>query len=163
MEALSQMIKAYSTYQFRLHLDSYFTDNANEVLISDVVYITGTRPTIAVSSMFSLDEMKDATSYVTVVLNVLPLDHENTLAIFSYLPEDAATARQALAPIFRAAGEYQKYEISKLIITRMENFLLSKSYFEAWPSSKVEAVTKAFLDTLFENGEVTDSFQLFLF
>src|SRR5688500_7952864 len=57
--------------------------------------------------------------------------------LFSYARGDAKKARAALDRILTSAGPLLKYELSKLIIERVENFAISPKHFRSWSHEKI--------------------------
>lgn len=163
MEALSKMMVSYETYRYRAeNFDSALQNQNFTGIEHDVIELQDQPPVVAASCLFSLDEIQIGDDVARAVLNVMPIDQTHTIAIFSYTSRDAALARAALDRIFRAEGVHQMYELSKLMIERMENFVLSPTHLRGWSASKRDAVKAAFLRTLFTNG-IEDDAQLMLF
>jgi hypothetical protein len=161
--ATSHLMNAFITYQYR---EKYFDEPlfaANYGAIEhDVLVLENQSPCIAVCSLFSLDEIEKEDDIVRVVLNVMPVDAKRTLAIFSYTRDDRAKARAALDRVFSSSGAYQKYELSRLILSHMENWLLSPAHFATWTAEKTAVIRDAFTATALK-GEVREHPDLMLF
>jgi len=124
---------------------------------------TPVEPTIAVCSLFSIDGLTHGDDCVRAALNVVPLNYNETVAVFSYLPEDATLARSSLNLILTSDSVYQKYLLSKLILNNCENFVVSPTYYKKWSSEKIRAVTDYFMETLFAGGLDVENEHLYLF
>lgn len=163
MEAVSRMMIAWQTHQYRSEqFDQTFVTRDFGNLEHDVIEMNGQRATLAASCLFSLDEIPSANDCARVILNVIPVSEDKTVAIFSFSGQDAGKARMAIDRILASTGYLQKYEISKLLIERTENFALSPKHVASWSADKLEAIKSAFMATLFRNGIGEDErFMLF--
>jgi hypothetical protein len=65
--------------------------------------------------------------------------------------------------ILSAAGDYQKYELSKLILHHIENFLLSPDHYRSWAPEKSARIISAFRETIIGRMNVPDHPDLMLF
>jgi hypothetical protein len=118
---------------------------------------------VAACALFSVDEVQRDDEVVRVCLTILPLAPTRTIALFSYLPADAGRARLALDRVLRGSGEFQKYEISRRLISRCENFILAPSFVAAWSDDRRRAVIDAFQRTIGTNALAADNSVLILF
>jgi hypothetical protein len=163
MEAVSRMFVAWQTHKYRSQqFDQLLVTKNFGQLEHDVVEMDGQNAVLAASCLFSLDEIQIGDDCARVVLNVLPVSCEKTVAIFSFAKKDAGKARLALDRTLTSTGFLQKYEISKLLLERTENFAVSPCHVASWSAEKLEAITAAFQETLFENGIKEDE-RLMLF
>src|ERR1700674_3309127 len=97
MGAILNLFNAFITYEYRAqNFDEPLLSGTYDSIEHDVIVFDNQPPTIAVSALFSLDEMQKEDDIVRVVLNVLPVDTQRTIAIFSYTREDRGKARDAL-------------------------------------------------------------------
>lgn len=161
--AVGQMILSHSTWQYRYeNFDKSLLEGKFESIQHDIFELDQ-RPTIAVSALFSLDEVETKDDVVRVILNVLPIDDERTVVVFSYTGDDRRLARPSLERIFAASGQYQKYELSKLIISSAENFLICPSHFDLWPNQKREKIKECFTSTAMARTRITEHPDLMLF
>jgi hypothetical protein len=101
--------------------------------------------------------------WVNVALSVLPTSITQTLVVFSYLSDDQFLVREQLDRIFSASGDYQKYEISKLIVNYCENVVVAPKHFDGWSREKVEAIVQHFMATAFEGDLGKEDERFFLF
>ena len=161
--ATQQLLNSYFTYLYRSqNFDEALRTRQFDMVEHDVIRLDQP-PTLAVSSLFSLDEILKDDDIVRVVLNVLPVTDSKTLAIFSYSKEDRAKARSILNRIFVAQGEYQKYELSKRILESIENFLIAPSHFRTWSTEKQERIRIAFASTIMAGTAPAEHADLMLF
>jgi hypothetical protein len=100
---------------------------------------------------------------VRVHLNVLPLSRCLTVAIFSYVPSDAGTARAFLSRVLSSVGAHQRYELSRLVLDSCENFVLNPDYVDSWTEDKRRAVGDYFTKTLVVSDLEHESPDLYLF
>jgi hypothetical protein len=163
MEALKQMCWASQTHQYRSEeFDELIYSKDFGQLEHHVIEMNDQKPVLAASCLFSLDEIQVGADCARVVLNVLPVSEDKTIAIFSFAKKDAGKARLALDRNLVSTGPLQKYELSKLLIERTENFALSPSHVASWQVDKLKVIKAAFQATLFQNGIGDDErFMLF--
>jgi hypothetical protein len=163
MKATDHLINAFETYQYR---SSYFDRSLISERYTDInhdIIVLQQHPTIAVSSLFSFGSLRRDNELVRCVLNVVPTSADTTIVVFSYVNDDTHLVRQALDRILSSSGDFQKYEISKLIINRIENFLLSPAYFGSWNQVKMNRILSAFIATVMGDKETQDDPDLMLF
>jgi len=132
------------------------------LVLHDVLEVTTTTPTVAVSSLFSLDEVDRVGDVVRSAMSVLPVALTKSVAVFSYTQDDAGPARQALAPMLTATGRDQRLELSRRILDSAENFIVSPTFVETWDREKTEAIKKA-VGSIFttQQSPLLDSMMLF--
>ncbi len=118
---------------------------------------------LAVSSPFSLAKNERENESVRSVLNVFPISQGEFPAIFSFTPADAPIVRGAFTRLFEASGDYLKYELSKLIVDRVENFVLSPIHFLKWSDAKKAAIIRASISNLMTDESIADDPELMLF
>lgn len=163
MVAIEHFVKAYQTYLYKQRLDQALVSKQYDTLLHDARRIRHEEPTAAVCSLFSIDGVSRNDDWVRVALNVLPLNRNESIAVFSYLPEDAALARSSLGLILTSDGFYQKYLLSKLILNNCENFVISPAYHDKWSPEKKSAVTDYFTKTLLTGNLDIENEHLYLF
>lgn len=59
--------------------------------------------------------------------------------------------RNFMQPVLIASAEYQKYLLSKLVLTHGENFYLSPAPYDVGPMAKVQEIKRFFSRTLRQN------------
>jgi hypothetical protein len=100
---------------------------------------------------------------VRAALNVLPCSGDESIVVFSYLPDDAPLVRSGLSLILRSEGHYQKYLLSKLILNNCGNFVVAPAYYDRWSSDKKKAITDYFVETILEGKLEAENSNLYLF
>jgi hypothetical protein len=161
MFAVGRMIDAYETYGYKEALDRAFLERRFESLEHDVVTLEVAEPTIAASTLFSLDHLSRGDDVVRVCLTILPIEQRRTAALFSYLAADASLARAELGRILESSGAYQKYELSRRLLNSCQNFAISPRYVASWSPAKRKVVVDFFVrtvmhdDLLFEDADLT--------
>jgi hypothetical protein len=162
--ATGHLLKSFLAWKYREdHFDRALLSRQYDAIEHDVITLANQSPCIAVSSLFSIDEIQRDDDVVRCVLNVLPIDNSRTLAIFSYIKDDRVKAKAALDRILSSGAAYQKYELSKLILTRIENFLLSPTHFESWTPVKAAAIRETFVRTILHEPNAAECADLMLF
>ena len=100
-------------------------------------------PVLAASSLFSTDRWTESTDAPAfVALNVIPTE-TYTLAIFSYLYEQGAQS-EAFDRICASSGDFQMYELSKLLLRKCENFVLSPQHYRCFGTEQREMIREYF-------------------
>jgi hypothetical protein len=164
IEATGHLMKSYETDQYRADFfDIPFLKNDYQSIQHDVIRLKDQSPNLAVSSLFSFAHVMRGDDLVRCVLNIFPISVSETIVAFSYGKDDLALARAALDRVLRANGAYQKYEISKLIIERIENFIISPRHFSSWDEKKIGKIINAFSATIMSDEAVEDDVELMLF
>ena len=161
--AVAKMMISWKTCEYKTDFDEVFLNGNYELIAHDVITINHTHPTIAVSSLFSMDDYNLKDDVLRVVVNVVPLSKNQTFIIFSYRYQEADIARTALDRILNATGEDQLLEISRLILNNCENFVLSPKYVKTWEASKKETIRNYYISTVIKNDMEFQSPDLYLF
>ncbi len=162
MHAVSQIINAYKCYLYKRKVDQAFLEQQHD-RISHASFAYGdVGPSVAVSSLSSLDEYDLPDDVPRVALNVFPLSGQ-THAIFSYLKEEESCAMKFLKPIIDAKPFDQRVLISRFILERTGNFVMSPDYFDAMSNEKKRAIKSFFVRTIFSNAPDLTSPHLYLF
>jgi hypothetical protein len=163
MLATHRMIVAYETFMYKQLFDAAYLSRDFSILSHNILTLKTRRPTMAASTLFSLDELIRGASAVHVCLTILPILQSTTVAVLSYLKEDAEMARSELKTVLTASGAEQAFQLSRRLLNNCQNFVLSPQYFASWPPEKSAAITSYFVRTLLHDDlSVTDP-QLMLF
>lgn len=163
MTAVAKMIISWQTWKYKTDFDEVFLNGNFELIAHDTITINHTHPTIAVSSLFSMDDYILKDDELRVVLNVVPVSKNQTFIIFSYRDQEANIARTALDRILNSTGMHQLYEISRLILNNCENFVLSPKYVETWEAAKKETIRNYYISTILKGDMQFQSPGLYLF
>ncbi|MBH5397381.1 hypothetical protein HZZ13_06195 [Bradyrhizobium sp. CNPSo 4010] len=147
--------KAWRVFRYR---EKHFHDKLQ--LGHYAIELKDQAPTVAVSSFFSVafDENEDI---IGPLFNVVPLDATNTVAILSYPQEHKAEIKAKLPKVFEGADN--KKALSHLILQRVENFVLSPTFYDGWTAQKRTNVLKFFNESIFEPAEPPEGQDLLLF
>lgn len=162
MLAVEYMMKSYLTYEYKCHFDQALVSGDYDILY-DVIYMTHDAPTLAVCSLFSIDGVSRDGDWVRTTLNVLPLNENESVAVFGYLPSDATLVRASLGLVLNSTGHQQKYLLSKQILNGCQNFVVSPAHYDRWSPEKRTAITDYFVQTLFTGNLDHEDELLYLF
>jgi hypothetical protein len=163
-KAIQQMLLSWATWRYRnSYYDAPLLSASFTGIEHEVIEMDKQPPCLAASSFFTLKDVSLADDLVGAAINVLPVSNERTVAIFSYPIQVRGTVRAALSRIINAKGQYQKYELSRLILSRISNVLISPRHFKNWGESKANKITKAFVKMLHTQQDVEDDVELMLF
>ena len=94
-------------------------------VVHDVITFDGQAPCLAASSFITVKDVPVADNLAGVAINILPVSASRTVAVFSCARQHQASVRTALDRVFEAVGDTQKYEMSKLVLSRISNVLFS--------------------------------------
>lgn len=101
-------------------------------------------PVLAASSFFSTDRWAESTDAPAfVALNIIPGD-THTFAIFSYLGEQGAQMREAFDRICVGSGDFQMYELCRVLLRKCENFVLSPQHYRRFGSEQRTLIREYF-------------------
>lgn len=163
MAAVERMVMAYETWKYKSILDEAYLEDRFDALEHDLITLRVSRPTLAASVLFSLDDVVRDDDVVRVCLTIIPVEPTVTYALLSYLPEDAGLARASLARVLESEGLYQRYELSRRILNHGQNFVLAPSFVGSWSAARLETITDLFKRTVFHNDFEFDDLGLTLF
>ena len=162
--ATERFMISYKTHLYKSKLDIAFSKRYFNLLTHKIlVFDDMDQSTIAVCSLFSVDQIIIGYDALRIHLNVLPINPKKTIVIFSFLNENASHAQIFLNRILKSNGEYQRYELSKIILKSCENFVLSPSYFETWSANKKVIIMEYFEKTILKTDITFESPELYLF
>ena len=162
--ATEHLFKSWQTWRYRyMFFDKALVAKKWNAIKHYVIVLNSQPPAVAVSSLFSFAGLEHDNDDVRCILNVMPLSQNMTIVVFSYAKPDARLCRRALRTILKTSGEKQKYEISKLILGNIENFVLSPVHFDTWPPDKIQDVSSAFAETIFDSSAMRNHSGLMLF
>jgi hypothetical protein len=164
VEATAHMMKMWETWKYRhQHFDIALLRKNWKSIRHNVFTLKSRSPTVAVSALFSFDSAERYDDVVRCALNVFPVTTAQTVVVFSYAKPDSKTARRNLRPILLGHDERQKYELSKLIIGNIENFVIAPDWYDSWGDSKKKAIQRAFVSTLSDSTAIEEHEELMLF
>jgi hypothetical protein len=166
MKAVEQMLFSWTTWKYRdRHYDEALRTRDFCGITHEVLTLKNQRPALAVSSLISLDDMRPGDpDFPGVAVNVLPVTDDTTILIFSYArPITGKVRSSSLDRILTASGDHQKYELSKLIIARTDNFIVAPTHFRAWSADKVERLEHSAVESVVAGRDPEEHQDLMLF
>jgi hypothetical protein len=161
MLATQHLYNAYECYEYKRQFDQHFLANGWDQLKHHVLFLENQRPTIAVSSMFSLDDI-DAPETPRVTLNLWPTTTGVTV-VFSAVTNDAQFVAGYLDRILTSHGGAQKLLLSKLILQSCDNFVMAPSYYESLSAERKASICDFYVQTILQNAEDHMDDRLFVF
>ena len=161
--AVERMMVSYETFMYKAKYDKVLLTGSFDSIQHDAVLLEDQLPTIAASALFSIDKLRVDDDIVRVALNILPVHKNATVVLFSYLSKDAPLARSELDRILNTAGHYQKYELSRTLLSYCENFVIAPAYFSTWTTRKKKVVREYYARTILSNDLSYEDEDLFLF
>ena len=159
--AIDRLHKAYDCYEFKREFDQQYLARDWNSLKHRVLVFQNQPASIAVSSLFSLDEI-DAPRLPRVVLNVFP-SNANVVVVFSAIQKDAPFADVYLQRLLTAEPHLQRYLLSKVVLQCCDNFVVHPHYYESMSLERRDAVCDFFARTMLKNEEDHEDRRLYLF
>lgn len=159
--AVGAMANAYESYEYKRQYDKYYLESDWSHLWHHIIVLKKQAATIAVSSLFSLDDL-DAPHTPRIALSVYPTGSE-VVIVFSALPIDVPFVVDYLRAICSSEDRQQKALLSKLILQSCDNFVLSPSYYDALSVEQKDAIIQFYVDTLDYNVDDFEDERLYLF
>ena len=159
--ATAHLCNASECYEYKRHFDLAYLANDWSQLEHHVVILKNQSPSIAVSSMFSLDDV-DAPETPRVTLSIYPTESD-VAVVFSATPGDAPFVAAYLHRLFTSESYYQKYLLSKLVLQSCDNFIIHPLYYDSMQGEQKKAICQFYIDTVLSNAEDYEDERLFLF
>lgn len=159
--ATEHLCNAFECYEYKRQFDHAYLASDWSQLQHHIIILKNQTASIAVSSMFSLDDV-DAPETPRVTLSVFPAGTD-VVVVFSAIPTDARFVTTYLDRILASDGYFQKYLLSKLILQSCDNFVLDPHYYESLPQERKDAMCDFYVETILANAEEHEDERLYLF
>jgi len=163
MFAVDRMVRAYETWLYKEMCDEALVARRYDDLVYDCIDLGETPPCIAVSSLFSIDEVQVGDDVARVALTVLDGEDDHAYGLLAYLRRDSTQAREWLEPLLRNTLKSQRYLLSRLILERCDNIVISPTVFATWSPQKREIIRDFWASTVLRNENKFDDDRLDLF
>lgn len=161
--AVGRLINAYETWLYKVEVDQAFLRGDFAAFKHDVLDLGNTGPCIAVSSLFSLDDVRVRDDVARVALTVFPTRAGRSYAILSYAGRDARPARAKLRPIIGAPTERRRYLVSRLVLDSSDNIVISPRVFARLGAERQEKILRFFTATILKSDDTFHDEALNLF
>ena len=163
-KAVEQMLLAWATWRYRhRYYDEPLLHQSFDGVEHDVIDLNAQVPCLAASSFITVKDAPLDQELIGVAINILPVSKTRTVVAFSYAKRDQGSVRAALDRILGSAGDVQKYELSKLVLSRISNVLISPRHFDQWGAERAKKVAEAFLRTVESQQDVGEDADFMLF
>jgi hypothetical protein len=163
-KSVEQMLLCWATWRYRHnYYDEPLLSKSFAGIEHHIIELDGQQPCLAASSFFTLKDVPVDEELNGTAINVLPVSDTKTVVIFSYASQDLGTVHAVLDRILNSCGDTQKYELSKLILSRVSNVLISPNHFGKWEPSKVKKIADAFVETVRTQRDIGDDTDFMLF
>lgn len=159
--ATARLAIAFDCYGFKREFDRCYLESNWSYLRHNVVLFPNQKPSVAVNSLFSLDDV-GAPDLPRVALNVFPRQND-VVAIFSTTPRDDPFVSTYLQRLLDSEPHLQKYLLSKLVLQHCDNFVVHPHYFASLNDERQSAICRFFADTIARNQCDHEDRRLFLF
>ncbi|PKO31115.1 MAG: hypothetical protein CVU36_06915 [Betaproteobacteria bacterium HGW-Betaproteobacteria-9] len=156
------MMASYLVHQIKERYDNAFLTQQWSCLNHFLLYLEAP-PGVAVSSFFTTDLWSEETDAPAMVsLNVLPY-RGKTLAVLSCLTEHSKQVETSFDRLLSSRGALQLYELSKLILRKCENIVLSPMLYDAFSHRQKETIAMYFERNIAGQSFDAEDPQIFLF
>jgi hypothetical protein len=147
LRAVGHIANSYDSYLYKREFDvAYSTRKFGR--IQHVRFFEGGRlPSVAVSALFSLDEIVVGDDVARVALNVFPAAG-GAMIVFSFLREHAIYIRPFLRPFKRSSGDQLLEMLSVRVLNSCENFVIAPRFWHAISDSDRSAIQDLFAESL---------------
>jgi hypothetical protein len=163
-KALEQMFLSWATWRYRhSYYDEPLLRRSFDGVEHDVIDLNDQAPCLAASSFITVKDVPLNEDLVGVAINILPVSKTRTVAAFSYAKKDQGSVRAALDRILGSTGDVQKYELSKLVLSRISNVLISPRRFDQWGDERKKKIADAFVRTVESQQDVGEDADFMLF
>lgn len=163
-KAMEQMLLSWATWRYRhRYYDEPLLRQSFDGVEHDVIDMNDQAPCLAASSFITLKDVPVDQDLAGVAINILPVSETSTVAVFSYARQDQGIVRAALDRILGSTGDVQKYELSKLVLSRISNVLISPRHFDRWGAEKAKKIADAFVRMVQSQQDVGEDVDFMLF
>ncbi len=143
MLAVEHLANAYEFYLYKREYDDIYLEQKFSGLSHLRLFEPGRLPTVAVSSVFSLDNISIGDDVARIALNVLPL-RGGVLIVFSFLQDHEQHIQPFLSRFQTAADDELLRRVSVQVLNSCENFVVAPSFWNALEVSKRMAMQELF-------------------
>jgi len=162
-DTIEQLLSAQQFRKFKSTFDELYMSKQWDGVRHKQFALDAQRPTIAASSVFPPDVIIDVTKLPTdVAVNIFPI-RDKTHIIFSYLRANESQAQKLFGHLDFADKYLLRYEISKLILSRCENFVLSPQIYNTYSERQRETIKNFIMQCHLNPGIIVDHPDLCLF
>ncbi len=163
-KAVEQMLLFWATWRYRhSYYDGPLLRGSFDGVEHDVIELSSQAPCLAASSFITVRDAPFHEELVGVAINILPVSETRTLAVFSYAKKDQGSVRAALDRVLGSSGDLQKYELSKLVLSRISNVLISPRHYDRWGTERAKKIADAFVRTVESQQDVGEDADFMLF
>lgn len=163
--ATTALTESYAFFLYKAEFDSAYLKRTFDRIEHQIIILKNHNPSIAVSSVYSAPEIIESPGTTfdpsLVALNIFPFNND-IVVIFSFPQVHKKYVINHVLNYVNNEGQYQLYQISKLVLRHCENFVIAPKYFNKLPKDQVGAIKNYFIETLFSKEEKQDH-RLYLF
>lgn len=163
--AVERMAIAYDTFKYRALFDEDLLAGQYDRMRHRVFDVPCTRPTVAVSSLFSVDSVASGDGCLLLSLSILPLEDDRTVAIFSWrdVDDDSAVAWLDASGVKCGTSHDLRRELSRIALANCENIILTPSLVNSFSEEQKERVRIYYVATTFASEGEPPPLQVDLF
>ncbi len=159
--ACNQLANAFECHEYKRRFDEAYLASDWSQVRHHVIILRDQSPSIAVSAMFSLDDV-EAPETPRATLSIFPTGSD-VAVVFSAIQADVPYVDARLQRLLTSESYYQKYLLSKLILQSCENFVIDPRYYDSLTPDRKDAICQFYVSTIFEKAEDHSDERLYLF
>ena len=163
--AVERMVIAHGIFRYRSYFDEDLLGGRYERVRHRVINVPCTQPTVAVSSLFSVDSSASGDDCLFLSLSVFPLLNNRTVAIFSWRDFDDVAALAWLNKRFPdgANSWTLRKQLSRITLANCENIIFSPSLLNSLSADEKDTIRRYFFATIFKPDSETGLLEIDLF
>jgi hypothetical protein len=149
--ATQRMLETWLLFRYRSHFDEDLVNRRFNRLHHRTIKLVCSRPTIAVSSIFAVDDPSPgAVDAPLVTFSILPVENRRTVVIFSWRIEDeqAVSAWRRRVLPSAASPKSLRRRLSRLILEKCENVVFAPSAVETFSPEERTRMLEFYISTL---------------
>jgi hypothetical protein len=153
--------RSHSTNNYKQKFDSALKSRDFSYIKHRIIELNNQTPSIACSQLFSLDNYIIEDDVARIVLNIIPVENDKTIVIFSSISPESSLADDFIQKCFEGNDSSRKYQLSKLVIQNCENFFINPKFFNSWSQDKKQKISDYYINTIGDHDEDSPEFYLF--
>jgi hypothetical protein len=161
MHATQAIANFIETRHYKKQFDEAFLQSNWASLTHHVKVLDNQRPSVAVNSMFSLEQI-DRDDTPRVFLNVYPA-RGATIVVFSTTKKDSGRVASFLSRVLHSEQFLFCYLLSKLILQNCDNIVLAPDFWLSLAVEQQTAIERYFVETIENYVMESEDQRLYLF
>lgn len=165
MFAVQRMAISYDTFRYRSYFDEDLLAGRYDRVCHKVLDVPCARPTLAVSSLFSIDSVRSGDDCLLMSLSILPLESSRTVAVFSWRDFDGEAANAWLSKSVPEGEDVQMLRrwVSRIALEYCENIIFAPSLLDSFSADEREKIRTFYVVTARQTESAVEPLEVDLF